>query len=152
MRIYVDTSVIGGCLDEEFSEESNILLDMARKGKITLIVSDVLIDELLEAPPKVQEIFNSIPDECLERIQTGLEELTLQQRYLDDKVVTENSADDALHVAAATVSQSDMIVSWNFKHIVNFQRIRGFNSVNLREGYPPIEIRSPLEVIYFEEE
>jgi len=152
LRIYVDTSVIGGCLDDEFAEESRALLDMARRQDVTLLVSDVLADELLKAPMAVQEVFDALPDDCLEWIHIGSEQEELQQQYLDDGVVTLASKDDALHVAAATVASADMIVSWNFKHIVNFQKMRGYNAVNLREGYSTIEIHSPREVVSYEED
>jgi len=151
LRIYIDTSVIGGCLDEEFAEPSRALLDMARHGEAVLLVSDVLADELVEAPRSVQEVFDALPDESLERIAAADQEQALQQQYLEAGVVTEKAENDALHVAIATVAHADMIVSWNFKHIVNFQRMRGYNAVNLREGYSPIEIHSPWEVIGHEE-
>lgn len=54
---------------------------------------------------------------------------------------------DAQHIAIATVARVDVLVSWNFKHIVNLQRIYGYNSVNLRQGFPMIEIRTPREVL-----
>lgn len=152
LRVYVDTSVIGGCLDEEFALESRALLDMARRGEVVIIVSDLLVDELMEAPPSVREVMDSLPDRCLERITVGMEDEELQAAYLEAGVVTGKSGDDALHVAAATVARADLIVSWNFRHIVNFQRMRGYNAVNLREGYPPIEIHSPREVLNYEEE
>jgi len=152
LRVYIDTSVIGGCLDPEFAPESRALLEMARTGKVTLVVSDVLGDELEEAPPAVQKVFDSLSDDCLEYVETGPEEEALRRRYVESGVVRERSAGDALHVAAATVARADMIVSWNFKHIVNYAKIRGFNAVNMREGYFPIEIRSPREVVSYDEE
>ncbi len=51
------------------------------------------------------------------------------------------------HIAVATLGRVDVVVSWNFKHIVNLNRIRLYNSVNLKLGYPMIEIRSPREVL-----
>jgi len=152
LRIYVDTSVIGGCLDDEFAVESRELLDMARRGEVVLVVSDALTDELLEAPPPVRKTFDSLPDGCLERVTVDTEVEQLQQKYIQAGVVSANAQFDALHVTAATVARADMIVSWNFRHIVNFQRMRGYNAVNLREGYPTIEIHCPQEVISYEEE
>jgi len=147
LRMYVDASVIGGCLDEEFSHESIALLDMARQGRATLVVSDLLVDELLDAPPQVAAIVEGLPDECVERVFTTAETRHLRNRYLDAGVVGPASADDALHVALATVAGAHMIVSWNFKHLVHYEKIRGYNAVNLREGYPLVEIHSPKEVI-----
>jgi len=58
------------------------------------------------------------------------------------------SFDDCHHIARAKISRVDILASWNFKHIVNENRIRGYNSVNLRMGYDQLEILSPLEIIY----
>lgn len=51
-----------------------------------------------------------------------------------------------LHIALATVADVDLLVSWNFKHIVRFDKIRLFNAVNLEQGYKPLAIHSPREV------
>lgn len=147
LRIYVDASVIGGCLDDEFSTESLALMDLARQKKVTLLVSDLLMNELLDAPEKVKGLFRRLPDDCGERAEMGPETEFLCDKYIEAKVVPAASADDARHVALATIAQADMIVSWNFRHIVHFEKIRGFNAVNLREGYQTIEIRSPREVV-----
>lgn len=147
LRIYVDTSVIGGCLDEEFAEESEALLQMVTDGKIRLIVSDILVDELDQAPQEVQKKFGVLPPKQLEAVRQFKETERLRDLYLDAEVVGQARKNDAHHVALATVARADMIVSWNFKHIVHFEKIRGFNAVNLREGYLPIDIRSPKEVI-----
>lgn len=147
LRIYVDTSVIGGCFDEEFKEESCTLIQMAREGKIILLVSDVLAEELEEAPLQVQELFGALPTEYLETIVQTEESIHLKNAYLAAKVVGPLHENDAHHVALATVAQADLIVSWNFKHIVHFDKIRNFNAVNLKEGYSFIDIRSPKEVI-----
>jgi len=69
----------------------------------------------------------------------------LAQVYIDEKILGIASYNDAYHIALATVNRLDVLVSWNFKHIVNFDKIKLFNSVNIRLGYPTIDIRSPLE-------
>lgn len=103
LRIYIDTSVAGGCLDKEFTKESNALFEAAKMGKVVL--SDLL--------------------------------------FISGK----SQINDAHHVAIATIFSADIIVSWNFKHIVHLNKIRGFNSINIREGYKELEIRNPKEVI-----
>ncbi len=147
LRVYVDTSVFGGCFDNEFREESTALLDMAREGRVVLVVSDLLVEELFAAPPHVRAMAEALPDEWVERISTSPESERLRDSYLEAGVVGPRSRDDAHHVAVATVAGVDMIVSWNFKHIVHYDKIRGFNAVNLREDYPGIEIYSPQEVV-----
>ncbi|MCX7017314.1 MAG: PIN domain-containing protein [Candidatus Sumerlaeota bacterium] len=147
LRVYVDTSVIGGCLDEEVEKESRALIDLAHRGEITILASDLLLDELRDAPLEVGEVFRSLPAGAVEHVPTSPESIALQEQYLAENVVGRGSKDDALHVALAVTARADVMVSWNFKHILQFNRIRGFNSVNLVQGYPMIEIRSPKEMI-----
>jgi predicted nucleic acid-binding protein len=145
-RVYVDTSVIGGCLDKEFAEWSSRLMDQARRGRIVLMVSSLLVDELIDAPREVRQVLADLPTESVIRVGMDEESDALARAYIAAGVVGEASLDDARHVALATVNEADVIVSWNFKHIVQYRRIRAFNAVNLREGYKNIEIRSPREV------
>jgi hypothetical protein len=74
------------------------------------------------------------------------EAVTLRQAYLEAGIVTPKSADDALHVALATVAQCGIIVSWNFRHIVNYKKVPLYNAVNVLHRYAVLDIRSPLEV------
>jgi len=122
-------------------------MEKVQKGDLILLISDLLIDELEYAPAAVTAPFESLPDECIERVFSTAETEFLRDQYLAAGVVGPDSAIDAHHVAVATVSRADLIVSWNFKHIVHVEKIRSFNVVNLREGYPPIDIRSPEEVV-----
>jgi predicted nucleic acid-binding protein len=147
VRVYVDTSVIGGCLDSEFAEESRALLDMACRGEFVLLVSYLLLDELRRAPAAVKGILDSLPETHIEFLRPSAEAFRLRDRYLAEGIVGSGSSDDALHVALATTARADIIVSWNFKHIVHYDKIRMFNGVNLMQGYPTMEIRSPLEVV-----
>jgi predicted nucleic acid-binding protein len=147
LRVYIDTSVVGGCHDKEFLRESRALLEMARNGNITLLVSELLVTELDNAPQRVRDVLAALPAKSFEAVEVSLEAEELQNAYLHAEVVGSKHENDALHVALATVARADLIVSWNFKHIVHFDKIRGFNAVNLREGYLPIEIRSPKEVV-----
>lgn len=147
LRVYVDTSVVGGCHDREFSRESRALFDMARDGAIRLLVSDLLVTELKKAPEPVRGVLAELPPVCVEAVGLSEEALELQDAYMSSEVVDEQHRSDALHVALATVARADMIVSWNFRHIVHFDKIRGFNAVNLKEGYLPLDIHSPLEVV-----
>jgi hypothetical protein len=71
----------------------------------------------------------------------------LQEAYLKEKILTNKWEDDALHIALATVEKCKMIVSWNFKHIVNYKKIPLYNAVNILNGYEKIEVYSPLEIV-----
>jgi len=148
LRIYVDTSVIGGCEDEEFSVASLRLWSMFRSGAFVLVISDLTVEELANAPPGVRQHLEDIPTSHQVQVCLTDEAKELADAYLAHGVVGPGSLADALHVALATVSGVDVLVSWNFKHIVNFGRIRLFNAVNLEQGYGLIEIRTPREVLH----
>ena len=146
-RVYTDTSVIGGCFDEEFAEWSNALLKEFREGSKIAVVSSLTLSELEGAPDKVKNILSTVPGNFIENVSLGDEAQALADRYIEDKVVAPKHIVDARHIALATVERVDVLASWNFKEIVNLDRIRAFNAVNLRMGYPILEIRSPREVL-----
>jgi len=151
-RIYTDTSVIGGCLDEEFKSASLQLFNMFKAGKAVIVISDLTLLELQDAPSAVGALLEKIPEEHREYVELTREARELALRYIAEGVIGETKEVDAQHIAIATISRVDVLVSWNFKHIVNLSRIHGFNSVNLRHGYPLLEIRTPYEVTSYEEE
>jgi len=149
-RIYVDTSVIGGCFDDEFAEWSNRLMDEFMSGIKTMVLSDLTLKELEDAPPPVRELIGGIPDVSKELVMLTEEEIHLSVCYIKEGVVPEKFLVDTRHIAIATVNKVDILVSWNFKHIVNYDRIRLYNAVNMKYGYPALEIRSPREVLHEE--
>ena len=151
-RFYFDTSVFGGVFDREFENATLQLFERLKLGKIICVFSDLTESELLDAPKRVKEYFKHLPQEYLERVVVNDDVLKLATKYIDEKVVGQTSFDDCLHIAAATVNKADILVSWNFKHIVNVYRIRGYNSVNLRSNYQSLEIRSQKEIIEYEDE
>jgi len=148
IRVYVDTSVFGGTEDIEFAEPSRRFFEHVRRGRFVLLISEIVLGELQPAPPAVRQVLESLPNTCLERVDINDEVRDLADAYLVAGALTEASREDALHVAAATVTRANLVLSWNFKHIVNFQRIQRFNSVNLANNYGLIDIRSPLEMDY----
>ena len=151
-RIYTDTSVIGGCFDEEFADASTQLLNAFKTGEAIIVVSDLTLLELQDAPSRVRAALEEVPLVHREDVELTEEAATLAERYIVAGVVVETKRVDAQHIALATISRVDVLVSWNFKHIVNLQRIQGYNSVNLRWGYPLLEIRTPEEVVNYEED
>ena len=150
-RVYIDTSAIGGCEDEEFSELSKKLFDEFKRGLRVAVVSDLTRRELEGAPEEVKKVLSSLPDTNVENVSLTEEAENLAQKYIDDQVVDEKHIADAQHIAIASVERVDVLVSWNFHQIVNLDRIHAFNSVNLKMGYPILEIRSPREVIHEKE-
>lgn len=151
-RIYIDTSVIGGCFDEEFEEWSNLLFNDFKLNKRIAVVSDITIDELSDAPVQVQENFKTIPDKSLEIIVVNTEARKLADLYILENAVSRKFYEDALHIAISTINQVNVLASWNFKHIVNLERIRLYNAVNLKNGYNILEIRTPREIIKFNDD
>ena len=148
-RIYIDTSVVGGYFDEEFKEPTIKLFERLEKSEIKFVVSDLLDLELLNAPPRVKEHLLQYSADKFERVELTEEAIQLADTYILEKVVGKTSLEDCRHIALATINKVDVLASWNFKHIVNLDRIKGYNSVNLRLGYSIIEIRSPKDLIKY---
>ena len=151
-RLYFDTSVFGGVFDEEFEEISTLLFEKVNQGQLICVYSDLSIAELKNAPKKVRDFFENIPPDKMELVSVTKEAFELADKYLAEKVVGKTSSDDCRHIATATINKVDYLVSWNFKHIVNVFRIRGYNSVNLKNGYIQLDIRSPKEIVNNESE
>lgn len=144
-RIYVDTSVIGGCLDPEFEEWSKGLLRDFQAGRYRLLLSWVVEAEIRDAPEEVKEVYRMFERCEHEFIPPSAEAVELANEYLRRQVLPATSLEDAQHIAMATVARADVLVSWNYKHVVNFTRVRQFNAVNLEMGYGSILIYSPRE-------
>ena len=151
VRIYVDTSVFGGAFDQEFREASRVFFGMARSGEFTLVISSTVSDELRDAPEPVRTFFREL-GAYIEVAEIDSAALELQAAYLDAHVVGPRWDADALHVAVATVSGCQAVVSWNFKHIVNFRRIPLYNGVNMVHGFSAMAIHTPQEVVFYDDE
>jgi predicted nucleic acid-binding protein len=151
-RIYIDTSVFGGHFDEEFIEHTVPLFNRIKAGEFIILYSTVTQDELENAPEKVIELVKSLRADLTEFIETTDEAIILANEYITEKVVGQTSYVDCLHIALATINRADFLVSWNFKHIVNIDRIRGYNSINIKNGYKQLEIRSPREFEKYEDD
>jgi predicted nucleic acid-binding protein len=149
-RIYIDTSVFGGYFDKEFEKETKPFFEKILEKQIKIIVSEILEVELYRAPGYIQDFFESIPSNLIERVEFTTETRELSEKYISEKVVGKTSRADCQHIALATINKADVLVSWNFKHIVNLEKIRGYNSINFREGYQMTEIRTPKEIFNYE--
>jgi len=151
-RFYLDTSVFGGVFDEEFEIESTLLFEKVRLGLIICVYSNLTESELTNAPIHVRDFFEDLNEEHKEKVAVTPDVLKLAHEYVNENVVGESSLDDCIHIATASIYNVDLLVSWNFKHIVNVYRIRGYNSVNMKFGYKILEIRSPKEIVGYENE
>ncbi len=151
LRIYIDTSVIGGCFDAEFAPWSKGLIEDFRVGHFRPVLSEVIAAEIRAAPEPVRVTY-------AELLGLGAEFLTLSDEAGDlltahqaHEILAPEFRNDMLHIALATVADVDVLVSWNFKHIVRLEKIRHFNAINLELGYRALHIYSPREVTYHEE-
>jgi predicted nucleic acid-binding protein len=150
-RIYLDTSVFGGYFDTEFELWTKVLFDRIIEGEYKIIYSKLVDIELSRAPEKVRNLAKSLPLSQLELIEIDDDAFELADQYLKENVVGKTSRSDCVHIALATLHNADILVSWNFKHIVNINRIRGYNSVNYKLGYKILEIRTPREILEYED-
>ena len=139
--------MFGGCLDDEFRAESVRFFEEVRQGRFVVVVSNVALDELELAPDPVRNVLADLRPQHVEIVSTSQESVELRDAYLEAAVVGPASRNDAAHIAVATVSNVDLVVSWNFKHIVHFEKIGGYEGVNSLRGYRSPRIYSPREVV-----
>ena len=150
LTLYLDTSVVGGYYDDEFRLDTQQLFREIQARRYDIVISNLTLKELIKSPENVRTLFRdltinfneiTVTDECVE----------LAMEYLKENVVGQTSMDDCIHIATATIYKVDILVIWNFKHIVNVHRIRGYNAVNIKNGYQTIDIRSPKNLISYED-
>ncbi len=149
-RIYIDTLVVGGQFDKEFSTDTIPFFEAVTSGQIIVIVSDLLEAELLRAPQHVRDFLATLSSGQIENIRLTQDAAELADQYILAKVVGQTSRADCQHIAMATTVKADVLVSWNFKHIVNLDKIRGYNGINYQLGHHMIEIRTPKEIINYD--
>lgn len=149
-RLYIDTSVFGGYYDVEFKDFTIPLFQRINNEEFKLLYSSVIQDELENAPEKVKNVIKEIDVSNSEFLETTEESILLATEYITEGVVGKTSFADCLHIALATIYKADYLISWNFKHIVNVDRIRGYNSINIKKGYKELEIRSPRDFMKYE--
>ena len=121
-RVYTDTSVLGGCEDEEFAEHSVRLMESFVRGERVLVLSSLTVQELAAAPAGVRRRLASVPEAHIETLELDAEAKDLAEAYISAGVLTAKMRADAQHIAIATAARVDVLVSWNFKHIVNLQQ------------------------------
>ncbi|MGL6225406.1 MAG: hypothetical protein ACRC10_02130 [Thermoguttaceae bacterium] len=146
-RVYIDTSVVGGTFDKEFARQTEPFWRAVNDEEVMVVVSDLMKNELEGAPKHIRDFLDALPESQIEYITTTKASDQLAMQYIAENVVGRSSLDDCKHIALATLAGVDVLVSWNFKHIVNVNRIRRYNSVNMKLGYRQIDIRTPYEVI-----
>jgi len=149
-RVYVDNSVIGGVHDAEFGVHSQLLFKEFRIGLYVPVISSLTHSEIAAgAPAHVRATFDDLRliAEFVEPTEKAFE---LADAYLLEGRLSRRMRADCLHIATASVHQIPILTSWNFKDILNVDKILVFHAVNLKLGYPLLEIRSPRELLHEE--
>jgi predicted nucleic acid-binding protein len=151
LKLYLETTVFNFIFAEDSPDKRQDvikLFDEISQGKYIPYTSDYVLQELLKAeePKKTKMV------DLLNKYEVKLLTPDKNAENLADKYVTENIIPikyrmDGIHIAMATINNLDIIVSYNFQHIVKLKTIIGTESINLREGYKRIGIYSPTEVI-----
>jgi hypothetical protein len=123
-----------------------LLEDIATRVHVG-IVSNVFTEELERAPNDIREtIRRELQAVEFEFVAENEESRALFEEYVAARIVPIKYQNDLRHVSVATITRADAIVSWNFRHLVNVNTRRAVHAVNVRLGYPMIEIVSPEEV------
>lgn len=154
LKLYLDTSVLNFYYADDSPEERRITQELFREiksGYYTAFISSTVLEEISRASQEKQrtllslvEDYNLIPLEIDEEIES------LAGLYIQNKIIPQRYEEDAIHIAVAVINDLDVIVSWNFKHIVRVKTKLSVNGINKMEGYKEIEIYSPMEVIDYE--
>ena len=148
--VYIDTSVVGGVFDEEFELWTTIFFEKVKNSEFKISISELLVEELKPAPEHIRNFISYIPDEQIVIARYDNEARELADKYQEAGIVGPTSLTDCRHIATATVNNIRILTSWNFKHIVNLNKIQLYNAVNIKEGYIPLEIRTPRELLNYE--
>jgi predicted nucleic acid-binding protein len=149
-RVYVDTSVVNGMFDH--AEQTKPFWGAVIDGKVKIIVSDILIAELKDAPEHVRQFFGNLPLPQIELVESSGDTEGLANQYIKAGFIGISHLNDCKHIAIATINNADYLVSWNFRHIVNVNKIHRYNGVNLINGYSEIEIITPNMLINGDED
>ena len=147
LRVYVDTSVFAGCEDEKFRTASRRLFERFRAGDMTLVLSAVTTGELDTVPEAARAVLGTVPREHTEFLESSTEAEQLADLYIKAGAVDAAMRSAALHVAFATLAGVDTLATWNFKHLLNFYRLRRFHCVNRELGHPHLEIHEAQAVL-----
>lgn len=147
LKIYLDTSVISHLQHEDAPDKTADTLRLweeIKTGKYAMVISDVTLDEIARCPEQKRiTLENYLKDVNFDLIIADDTVRELAQKFVDNNILSKKSFDDCRHIASAIVNDCDIIVSWNFKHIVNYKTIKGVKIVSLMTGYDEIEIYSP---------
>lgn len=147
LKLYLDTSVISHLKQEDAPEKTADTLALwedIKNGKYDVYLSDTTLEEIIACSQPKQDVMLGYLSEIKYTTLSGSEEIEqVAQQIIDLGILTQKSLDDCIHIATAVVNACDIIVSWNFKHMVNIKTIRGVRAIANLQGYQPIDIIQP---------
>jgi len=151
LKIYLDTSVISHLDAPDVPDKMNDTLSLweeIKQGLYDVVTSDIALREIANChEPKRSVLLDYLSEIDYERYSSTAEAESLANAIIGQGILTQKSLDDCLHIAIAVTNDCDMIISWNFKHMVNVRTINGVRAVNLLNGYKSIDIYSPTILI-----
>ena len=151
LKLYLDTSTISHLFASDTPhkmDDTNLLWADLIKGKYNIFISPVVISEIKKCPePRQSLMFEKLEQIKFQILNESDEVYMLADEYIKGGVLNEKSRDDCLHIAYAVIYNCDVIVSWNFKHLVNIRTINGVRAVSSLEGYKGIDIITPTFII-----
>lgn len=150
LKVYVDTSVIGGCFDYKFKRASLALFEDFKAGRKMMVYSDLVYNEIEKGGRLKGHLlykFLEVPERHRKKFNPNEEVKALAEKYIHKKILTRKSFKDACHIAIATIFEADVLASWNFRHIVHKRKIKLYNETNIESGYKPIAIKNPEYIL-----
>ena len=147
LKLYLDTSVIS-YLDQsdapERMKETRLFWERVKAGKYDVVISDIVTKEIENCEEKKKTVLISYLAEITYEFFTQDERsIKIADQFVDLHILKEKCIDDCRHIAGAIVSGCDIIVSWNFKHIVNHKTQMGVKAITALEGYKELFVYTP---------
>ena len=155
LKIYLDTTVISYLYQQDAPDKMNDTLRLweeIKQGLYEVYISNVALDEISKCKePKLSILEKHLAEINFEYVSADKEVKELAGKFIDNNILTNKSIDDCRHIACAMINECDMIVSWNFKHIVNYKTIKGVKLLSVMTGYDEVAIYTPTILVEGEE-
>ena len=150
-RLYLETSVWNFIFADDAPEKKQITLaffNKVKNGEYEIFISDTVIQEIERADEdKKRQLFESIEHYKPKVLEINDDVGRMSREYISEGVIPQTKLDDATHAAVATVHRLDALISWNLKHLANYNKMERINEVNIRNGYSKrLELITPMEV------
>jgi len=134
-------------------EDTLILWNEIKHGRFDVYISEITISEIMDAPePKRSIMLDYLSEVDYTVLHISNDVQTFAERLNDTGVLTIKRYDDCLHIGCAVANNCDMIISWNFRHIVRVKTINGVRYVGSQLGYSDIGIYAPSMIVSGEDD